>query len=370
MANSGLIFIPDISGFTKFVTQTEIKHSNHIISELIELLLESNKSFLRISEIEGDAVLFYKLDKLPAFDELWKLIKKMFLDFHSYLKIIERDRVCQCGACSSASDLSLKFIVHCGVFNEVPIQSFTKLMGKDVILAHRLLKNEIRTNEYALFTDAYLTENPLLLTPDEHWAKPVEHYQSYENFGEIKSQYIDLSQFRAEVPQAPEVKTKSGMSGPPNFTVQIKAKPLLVHSIITDHTLKPLIDPKVKGTKGFEINRLNGSHTCVFDDLEIHFVTTGNGVSEKEINYSERADIGIGFTFTTDFKIVEKNGETEMSVRIRPDKTDRQLNNPIKRFFTNLKLKFITARIIAQTKKGMNKLVDFIENEALKESAT
>ena len=35
MENSAFIFIPDISGFTKFITQTEIKHSNHIISELV-----------------------------------------------------------------------------------------------------------------------------------------------------------------------------------------------------------------------------------------------------------------------------------------------------------------------------------------------
>ena len=37
--------------------------------------------------------------------------------------------------------------------------SFTKLMGGDVILAHRLLKNEISSNEYSLFTESYLNEN-------------------------------------------------------------------------------------------------------------------------------------------------------------------------------------------------------------------
>lgn len=42
MENSALIFIPDISGFTNFVTKTEIQHSNHIITELIELLIDAN----------------------------------------------------------------------------------------------------------------------------------------------------------------------------------------------------------------------------------------------------------------------------------------------------------------------------------------
>ena len=32
-----LLYIPDISGFTEFVHQTEIEHSRHIVSELLEL---------------------------------------------------------------------------------------------------------------------------------------------------------------------------------------------------------------------------------------------------------------------------------------------------------------------------------------------
>ena len=43
MENLGLLYIPDISGFTKFVTQTEIEHSNVIISDLIEVVIKSNR---------------------------------------------------------------------------------------------------------------------------------------------------------------------------------------------------------------------------------------------------------------------------------------------------------------------------------------
>ena len=42
MENFALLYIPDISGFTKFVTQTEIEHSNGTISELIEVIIKSN----------------------------------------------------------------------------------------------------------------------------------------------------------------------------------------------------------------------------------------------------------------------------------------------------------------------------------------
>ena len=58
--NKGLLFIPDISGFTRFVNGTEIEHSRMIIQELLEGLINSNLMELEISEIEGDAILFYK----------------------------------------------------------------------------------------------------------------------------------------------------------------------------------------------------------------------------------------------------------------------------------------------------------------------
>ena len=60
MENRGLIFIPDISGFTRFINETDIEHSRLIIQELLELLINENKINLQISEVEGDAILFYK----------------------------------------------------------------------------------------------------------------------------------------------------------------------------------------------------------------------------------------------------------------------------------------------------------------------
>ncbi len=41
-AGKVLFFIPDISGFTKFVAETEITHSRYIIKALLEVLVDSN----------------------------------------------------------------------------------------------------------------------------------------------------------------------------------------------------------------------------------------------------------------------------------------------------------------------------------------
>jgi hypothetical protein len=69
---SSLIYILDISGFTKFVTETEIDHSTHIIEELLEIIIDSNEINLKVSEIEGDAVLFYRFGEPPTAEEIVK----------------------------------------------------------------------------------------------------------------------------------------------------------------------------------------------------------------------------------------------------------------------------------------------------------
>ena len=52
----GMLLIPDISGFTEFVSEVEISHSEHIIAELLELLIESESLGLQLCEIEGASV--------------------------------------------------------------------------------------------------------------------------------------------------------------------------------------------------------------------------------------------------------------------------------------------------------------------------
>ena len=114
MADKALLFIPDISGFTEFVQHTSIQHSRHIISEIMELLIDNNTTGLQLAEIEGDALFFYKIEQETNIEQIRGQIKRMYIAFHTYLKRFEYERICQCGACSSVYNLSLKFIVHYG----------------------------------------------------------------------------------------------------------------------------------------------------------------------------------------------------------------------------------------------------------------
>jgi Protein of unknown function (DUF2652) len=153
MENAGLIFIPDISGFTKFVNETEIEHSRHIIEELLETIINSNELDLNVSEIEGDAILFYKFGDPPRVQQLVQQVERMFCEFHKQILNYEHRRMCQCLACKNAVDLSLKVVIHYGEFSSYKVKEFSKLLGKDIIVAHQLLKNDIDRHEYMLVTD-------------------------------------------------------------------------------------------------------------------------------------------------------------------------------------------------------------------------
>ena len=161
MDNAGLIFIPDISGFTRFVNETEIEHSRFIIEDLLETILNSNELNLEVSEIEGDAILFYKFGDPPKVQQLVKQVEKMFTQFHKQIRNYEYRRLCQCSACINAVDLSLKVIIHYGEFSSYKVKEFSKLLGKDIIVAHQLLKNDIDNHEYMLVTDRFSSKEEL-----------------------------------------------------------------------------------------------------------------------------------------------------------------------------------------------------------------
>lgn len=200
MATSGLLFIPDISGFTRFISQTEIEHSRLIIQELLELLINANNTGLEISEIEGDAILFYRYGPPPDPETLYRQVERMFCEFHRNLKVYEQTRYCQCAACQSASGLTLKVITHFGEFTGYTVKNFNKLIGKDIIVAHQLLKNDIEQHEYWLITDNLVNAvQPSAITQKLQWKNSIKETES----GAIPFQYTLLSDLRKSISTEP-----------------------------------------------------------------------------------------------------------------------------------------------------------------------
>ena len=191
-----LFFIPDIGGFTKFVSETEIRHSQHIIQELLELIVDTNRLGLEVAEFEGDAVLFVRGGAPPALAALVEQARAMFVAFHAHLRRIEYHRVCQCGACASASRITLKIVAHAGTAGTMKVKDQRKYIGKDIIVAHRLLKNSVPAAEYLLVTQATLDR---VGAAGDALGGFAGGANAYDELGEIAYRYRPLDGYLAEV---------------------------------------------------------------------------------------------------------------------------------------------------------------------------
>ena len=362
MDNSALIFLPDISGFTKFVTHTEIQHSRHIVAELLETVMRANSLGLKISELEGDAVLYYRPGDPPSLGELVQQARQMFLDFHAHLRVIERDRVCQCGACKSASHLTMKFIGHYGSVEETPIGTFTKLIGSDVILAHVLLKNSIPAHEYLLLTEKYLDTQPAGSRNLDEWVTFKPNAEKLANFGEVRTEYIPLTPLRSQVADAPPGGEYPADAGEPDFTISVNAPLLFVHDILTDNARKAEYATGVKEIKlDTPINRVSASHTCVFEDFEVHFVTQHSQAKEKELRYVERGDATVGLSFVTDYKLTKHNGKTIVSVRTIRARGGEQARNPLVRWIATIRSGILIRAVKRSSRKRLEAFREYVE---------
>ena len=85
--------------------------------------------------------------------------------------------------------MTLKIISHYGEFTEYRIQNFLKLIGKDIIVAHQLLKNDIPQHEYWLITNNLAGGTPPQeFTPFMKWdvgTKKVDKDEITFHFAEL-----------------------------------------------------------------------------------------------------------------------------------------------------------------------------------------
>src|SRR5690606_23695724 len=81
ITQKGMVFIPDIGGFTELVGSTDLVTGKNITYELLSTIIKHNIMNLEIAEIEGDAVFFYKWQTFPSIDDILKqfdILKRAF----------------------------------------------------------------------------------------------------------------------------------------------------------------------------------------------------------------------------------------------------------------------------------------------------
>src|SRR5438034_2111017 len=179
----GALVLADISGFTAFVTATELEHGPPIIAALLEEVMGQLSPPLEIQEVEGDAVFALGPDRaLEPPGRLLAALDQAFVAFKARQREMQADQSCSCGVCRSVGSLDLKIVVHHGRFLRQLVGGRGQVAGVNVILAHQLLKNDLGKRAYLLFTEAALRWIGLdAMRPDL-----AVHVERYEHLGDVR----------------------------------------------------------------------------------------------------------------------------------------------------------------------------------------
>lgn len=210
--------VPDLSGFTKFVTTADNDFVHQVIPALLNQIIAANILGMKIAEVEGDAVFFYRTGRLPAINKVAQQCKVIYESFNHKILSYQTSHPEEYQKYLANEQLGIKIIIHYGNISLTKIEKRVKLLGEDVILVHKLLKNSIVESNYILLSDNYILKlrDKKIVKNWFNWEKLKRGSEDYEHFGLTHYSYISLvecNNFRTKKLRLP----KSSLRTAPNL---------------------------------------------------------------------------------------------------------------------------------------------------------
>jgi hypothetical protein len=194
MAQTGYLLIADITGYTMFLTRSELDHAQGILDALFKSIFAEIKAPIILSNLQGDAALTYLPDaNVPQRQFPLDAIERIYCSFADTLGAMRLNTTCTCNACRNMAQLDLKFFLHHGTYATQEMAGRTELQGSEVIRLHRLMKNSVTAatgiKAYALVTEQ--AANAIGL-PD-FFAAAIRHVEHIGEFGDTVCYVYDLA---------------------------------------------------------------------------------------------------------------------------------------------------------------------------------
>jgi uncharacterized protein YndB with AHSA1/START domain len=191
-ATPACLLIADISGYTSYLAGVELDHAQGVMSDLIGTVVAALRPSFRLAKLEGDAAFMWMAADVLDGTMLLDTIERCYFGFRRRRRDVRQATSCPCDACARIPDLDLKFVVHHGDVMEHRVAGRRELMGRDVILVHRLLKNEVHDtlgiDAYALLTAACIEAAGLM--PEPLAMRPIT--ETYDHVGAVACWVLDL----------------------------------------------------------------------------------------------------------------------------------------------------------------------------------
>jgi uncharacterized protein YndB with AHSA1/START domain len=186
------LLIADISGYTAYLAGVELDHAQDILADLIGTVVTTLRPTFHLAKLEGDAAFMAAPEADIDGSLLLDTIERCYFGFRRRRRDVRQATSCECDACMRIPDLNLKFVVHTGPVVKQHMAGLEELIGRDVIVVHRLLKNTVGETSgataYALLTDAVTTA--MALDPTALGMTPQT--ETYDVVGEIPGWVVDL----------------------------------------------------------------------------------------------------------------------------------------------------------------------------------
>jgi hypothetical protein len=204
MPEQAFLLLADIAGYTQFMRlhRLNLAHSQEVTQRLLESMLDAVPT-LRLVEVEGDALFLsspHDDHGEPADSGSWlEPALAMYRAFHARQQWMVAHNLCVCDACRQIGKLHVKFVAHVGEVATQRIRDTEKLVGVEVIAAHRMLKNTVPATEYVLMSEPlYRTLEPELR------GRAVLVEQELEGLGAMPLYFVELGDLPIELPLVPE----------------------------------------------------------------------------------------------------------------------------------------------------------------------
>lgn len=314
----GCLAVADITGYTQYLAGVELEHSQDVLADLMTTVVNQMRGLLHLAKLEGDAVFCYEHEGEADGSTLLAMVESCYFAFAKRLQIIDRHTTCECNACRLIPRLNLKFMVHHGQYVIHEVAGSRELVGRDVIVAHRLLKNSITKQSglrgYALFTQSCVQRFGLEPTT----LGMTAHVEAFEDVGEIASYVLNLEQRWQEEQQRRAVYIGPG-TGYTIAEFDLPGPPAIVWDYLTTPAKRVLWQPdtlRVEETYARGVRGVGTTNHCVHGDF----------TAEEEIldwkpfqYYSDRTRFPPGSAlFTTELTPLGPD-RTRVTWRIRPD---------------------------------------------------
>jgi hypothetical protein len=251
----GYMLLADITGYTMYLSQSELEHAQRVLQTLLELLIEHTKPPLRISKMEGDAVFSYSLQGIALQGQTFvEMIENTYVAFRRAIDLMVMNNTCKCNACANISTLDLKFFIHHGTYGIQRLGGHDELVGSDVNLIHRLLKNTVREitgiRAYTLYTDTAIRQLGLEGFRD----RLVSHRQEYEHLGAVDLWVQDLQ------PVWTEKRVSTRITIPPEkVLVVVESEIAMPPELVWNYLIQPEYAVTLYGSTGLDYaNRTQG----------------------------------------------------------------------------------------------------------------